>query len=86
MGRAVEKEAGFMSYPDIHGDKIVFTYEGDLWLAGADGQSSTPYDSSRQQSARGIFRPMENGSPIPEAMMELPDIMSFPQRVANPSA
>ena len=21
-----------MTYPDIHGDKIVFTYEGDLWL------------------------------------------------------
>ena len=21
-----------MTYPDIHGDKIVFAYEGDLWL------------------------------------------------------
>ena len=34
-----EKEARFMSYPDIHGDKIVFTYEGDLWLAGADASN-----------------------------------------------
>ena len=26
-------EARFMRYPDIYKDKIVFTYEGDLWLA-----------------------------------------------------
>jgi len=25
-------ECRFMSYPDIHGDQVVFTYEGDLWL------------------------------------------------------
>lgn len=27
----------FMTYPDIHGDTIVFTYEGDLWMVPAAG-------------------------------------------------
>jgi len=30
-------EARFMTYPDIHGDRIVFTYEGDLWMAANTG-------------------------------------------------
>jgi len=30
-------EARFMRYPDIYKDKIVFTYEGDLWLATTGG-------------------------------------------------
>ena len=30
-------EARFMRFPDIHKDKIVFTYEGDLWLASTGG-------------------------------------------------
>ncbi len=29
--------ARFMQYPDIHGDAVVFTYEGDLWLVPAAG-------------------------------------------------
>lgn len=30
-------EGRFMQYPDIHGDKIIFTYEDDLWAAPASG-------------------------------------------------
>lgn len=30
-------EARFMTQPDIHGDTLVFTYEGDLWQVGTDG-------------------------------------------------
>ncbi|MBN2344923.1 MAG: PD40 domain-containing protein, partial [Candidatus Aminicenantes bacterium] len=30
-------EARFMTHPDIHGDKVVFVYEDNLWLAPADG-------------------------------------------------
>jgi len=29
----IAMEGRFMSYPDIQGDRIVFTYESDLWLA-----------------------------------------------------
>ena len=35
-GLAIE-EGRFFRYPTIHQDKIVFTYEGDLWLASAQG-------------------------------------------------
>ena len=37
---AFAAEARFMTYPDIHGDKIVFTYEGDLWLADGRGPAA----------------------------------------------
>ncbi len=26
-----------LRFPDVHGDKVVFTYAGDLWLASSDG-------------------------------------------------
>ncbi len=32
-----ENEARFMKSPDIKGDKIVFSYEGDLWLTTTEG-------------------------------------------------
>ena len=32
-----QKEARFMRFPDVHGDAIVFTYEGDLWRVGING-------------------------------------------------
>jgi len=31
------EEGRFMRYPSVFKDKIVFTYEGDLWLVGAQG-------------------------------------------------
>lgn len=34
------QEGRFMTYPDIRGNKIVFTYENDLWLVNADGGSA----------------------------------------------
>jgi tricorn protease len=30
-----------LRFPDIHGDKVVFTYGGDLWLASTSGGSAT---------------------------------------------
>ena len=30
-------EGRLMRFPDIHGDKIAFSYGGDLWLAGREG-------------------------------------------------
>jgi len=31
---------GYLSYPDIHGDRIVFVSEGDLWLAPVTGNAA----------------------------------------------
>jgi len=30
-----------LRFPDIHGDKVVFTYAGDLWLASTSGGLAT---------------------------------------------
>ncbi len=30
-------EARFMTHPDIHGDQVVFVYEGNLWRVDAGG-------------------------------------------------
>lgn len=30
-----------LRFPDIHGDRVVFTYGGDLWTAAASGGTAT---------------------------------------------
>src|SRR6188474_438181 len=30
-----------LRFPDIHGDKVVFTYGGDLWLSSTSGGAAT---------------------------------------------
>ncbi len=35
------EEARFMSFPDIHGGTIVFSYEGDLWTVDSTGGKAT---------------------------------------------
>ncbi len=37
VGALCGAEARFMQYPDIHGDRIVFSYENDLWTVSASG-------------------------------------------------
>ncbi len=36
-----QEQARFMTDPDIRGDEIVFTYEGDLWLVNSNGGTAT---------------------------------------------
>jgi tricorn protease len=35
------EEGRFFTYPTIHNDKIVFTYESDLWIVGAAGGAAS---------------------------------------------
>ncbi|HKL62143.1 MAG TPA: hypothetical protein VJ883_02160, partial [Woeseiaceae bacterium] len=34
---AETRETLMLRYPDIHGDRVVFTYAGNLWSVSADG-------------------------------------------------
>jgi tricorn protease-like protein len=34
---AAAGEARFMTLPDVRGERLVFAYEGDLYLAGVEG-------------------------------------------------
>ncbi len=38
---AAQAQTKLLRFPDIHGDKVVFTYGGDLWTASANGGAAT---------------------------------------------
>ncbi|MFW5947449.1 MAG: S41 family peptidase, partial [Gemmatimonadota bacterium] len=38
---SAEAQTKLLRFPDIHGDRVVFTYAGDLWTAPADGGTAT---------------------------------------------
>src|SRR5437763_5129354 len=38
---SVQAQTKLLRFPDVHGDKIVFTYGGDLWLASTSGGLAT---------------------------------------------
>lgn len=44
-------------YPDLHGDRIVFTYEDDLWLVDAAGGDAVRLTSDDGQEALAKFSP-----------------------------
>jgi tricorn protease len=39
LAAQADPDAGYLRYPDIHGDLVVFGAESDLWLAPVDGSS-----------------------------------------------
>jgi tricorn protease len=39
--RPVNSQTKLLRFPDVHGDKVVFTYGGDLWLAATSGGLAT---------------------------------------------
>jgi tricorn protease len=38
---AAQAQTKLLRFPDIHGDKVAFTYGGDLWSASASGGAAT---------------------------------------------
>ncbi|MEW6743951.1 MAG: S41 family peptidase [Planctomycetota bacterium] len=50
----------FMQFPDIHGDKIVFTYEGDLWTVPATGGTAQRLTSHPGTEEAAKFSPDGN--------------------------
>jgi tricorn protease len=46
-----------MRYPDIHGDKIVFTHGGDLWIVSAAGGAATRLTSHPWSEVSAKFSP-----------------------------
>ncbi len=46
-----------LRFPDIHGDRVVFTYGGDLWTASASGGSAIRLTSHPGMEVFGKFSP-----------------------------
>ncbi len=48
---------GYYRYPSIHGDKIVFTSEGDLWVVGINGGTAMRLTSSQGTESHASVSP-----------------------------
>jgi len=54
---AQTKESRFMKYPSIHGDKIVFSYDTDLWIINAKGGKAEKLTSLKGIETAPKFSP-----------------------------
>jgi len=52
-----EAQTKLLRFPDIHGDRVVFSYAGDLWLAPAAGGTATRLTSHPGLELFGRFSP-----------------------------
>ena len=50
-------ETRLLRFPDIHGDRLVFTYAGDLWLAPVGGGDATRLTAHPGQELFAKFSP-----------------------------
>lgn len=48
---------GYLRFPHILGDQIVFTAEDDIWLVDASGRPARPY-SQMQNAPLAVWRPV----------------------------
>ncbi|MGB5264688.1 MAG: protease, partial [Lutimonas sp.] len=51
---------GYYRYPDVHGDKIIFTAEGDLWTVNLRGGIAQRLTTHSEEEAFPIFSPDGN--------------------------
>ncbi|MGB5384996.1 MAG: hypothetical protein WBN19_14150, partial [Lutimonas sp.] len=51
---------GYYRYPDVHGDKIIFTAEGDLWTVSLRGGIAQRLTTHSEEEAFPIFSPDGN--------------------------
>jgi tricorn protease len=56
-GREGEAQTKLLRFPDVHGDQVVFTYAGDLWLARTSGGLATRLTTHPGMEVFGRFSP-----------------------------
>ena len=56
-GQIAAAQTKLLRFPDIHGDRVVFTYGGDLWTAPAGGGSAIRLTSHPGVEVFGKFSP-----------------------------
>ena len=56
-GVQAEEGTRLLRFPDIHGDQVVFSYGGDLWLASTDGGTARRLTAHPGQELFGRFSP-----------------------------
>src|SRR6201996_1298585 len=53
----LEAQTKLLRFPDVHADKVVFTYAGDLWLASTSGGTATRLTAHPGLELFGKFSP-----------------------------
>lgn len=56
-GCAAQAQSHLMRYADVHRDRIVFTYEGDLWLVSSEGGDARRITNDRGSENWAKFSP-----------------------------
>ncbi len=69
---AAEGPRGYVRYPAIHGDTVVFTAEGDLWKVGIGGGVAQRLTSHPGRSPARRSRRTAPASPSPRATRDPP--------------
>ena len=54
---SLQAQTKLLRFPDVHGDKVVFTYGGDLWLASTSGGLATRLTAHPGIEVFGKFSP-----------------------------
>jgi tricorn protease len=57
LAKPVEAQTRLLRFPDIHGNQVVFTYAGDLWLASTDGGTARRLTAHPGLEIFGKFSP-----------------------------
>jgi dipeptidyl aminopeptidase/acylaminoacyl peptidase len=57
ISSTVYSQTKLLRFPDIHGDRVVFTYGGDLWTAPASGGSAIRLTAHPGMEVFGKFSP-----------------------------
>jgi len=52
-----KSQTKLLRFPDIHGDRVVFTYGGDLWTASSSGGTATRLTAHPGVEVFGKFSP-----------------------------
>ena len=50
-------DPAYFRYPDLHGDQVVFSYGGDLWLVSTEGGAARRLTAHPGQEIFGRFSP-----------------------------
>lgn len=54
---AIAQVEGYYRHPDIHGDQITFSAEGDIWTVSSDGGSAVRLTSNVAEESYPVFSP-----------------------------
>ncbi len=79
-----ESEARFMTYPDISGDRIAFTFDDDLWLASVQGGTPTRITNHPGRELWARFSPDGKWIAFSGSYDGVPDVYLMPSTGGTP--